>query len=94
MIRMSKLGVTDIHKPLGSFLFMGKTGVGKTQLAKVLSDVIFDDIKALIRVDMSELMENHSVSKLIGSPPGYIGYDEGGHLTEKIRRKPYKIHIQ
>jgi len=91
VIRMSKLGVTDIHKPLGSFLFMGKTGVGKTQLAKVLSDVIFDDIKALIRVDMSELMENHSVSKLIGSPPGYIGYDEGGHLTEKIRRKPYSV---
>ncbi len=91
MIRMSKLGVTDQDKPLGSFLFMGKTGVGKTELAKTIADALFDDEKTLIRIDMSELMEQHSVAKLIGSPPGYVGYDEGGHLTEKVRRRPYSV---
>ena len=91
VIRMSKMGVTDVNRPLGSFLFLGNTGVGKTELGKTLAEALFDDEKALVRVDMSELMEQHSVSKLIGSPPGYIGYDEGGHLTEKIRRSPYSV---
>ena len=91
VIRMSKLGVSDKDKPLGSFLFMGKTGVGKTELVKTISEALFDDEKALIRIDMSELMEQHSVAKLIGSPPGYVGYDEGGNLTEKVRRRPYSV---
>ena len=91
VIRMSKMGVTDVNRPLGSFLFLGNTGVGKTELGKTLAQALFDDEKALIRIDMSELMEQHSVSKLIGSPPGYVGYDEGGHLTEKIRRRPYAV---
>ena len=91
IIRMSKMGVTDVNRPLGSFLFLGNTGVGKTELGKTLAEALFDDEKALVRVDMSELMEQHSVSKLIGSPPGYIGYDEGGHLTEKIRRRPFSV---
>ena len=91
VIRMSKMGVTDVNRPLGSFLFLGNTGVGKTELGKTLAEALFDDEKALVRVDMSELMEQHSVSKLIGSPPGYIGYYEGGHLTEKIRRRPYSV---
>jgi len=91
VIRMSKMGITDINRPLGSFLFLGNTGVGKTELGKTLAQALFDDEKALIRIDMSELMEQHSVSKLIGSPPGYVGYDEGGHLTEKIRRRPYAV---
>ncbi len=91
VIRMSKMGLTDVDKPLGSFLFLGNTGVGKTELGKTLAEALFDDEKALVRVDMSELMEQHSVAKLIGSPPGYVGYDEGGHLTEKIRRRPYSV---
>jgi len=91
VIRMSKMGLTDVDKPIGSFLFLGNTGVGKTELGKTLAEALFDDEKALVRVDMSELMEQHSVAKLIGSPPGYIGYDEGGHLTEKIRRRPYAV---
>jgi len=91
VIRMSKIGLTDVDKPLGSFLFLGNTGVGKTELGKTLADALFDDEKALVRVDMSELMEQHSVAKLIGSPPGYVGYDEGGYLTEKIRRRPYSV---
>jgi ATP-dependent Clp protease ATP-binding subunit ClpB len=91
VIRMSKMGISDINRPLGSFLFLGNTGVGKTELGKTLAEALFDDEKALVRVDMSELMEQHSVSKLIGSPPGYVGYDEGGHLTEKIRRRPYSV---
>tara|TARA_Y100001970_G_C14244445_1_gene867073 strand:+ start:1281 stop:3344 length:2064 start_codon:yes stop_codon:yes gene_type:complete len=91
VIRMSKMGVVDPDRPLGSFLFMGNTGVGKTELAKTLAEAIFDDEKTLVRVDMSELMEEHSVSKLIGSPPGYVGFDDGGGLTEKIRRKPYSV---
>ena len=91
VIRMSKMGLADVDKPLGSFLFLGNTGVGKTELGKTLAEALFDDEKALVRVDMSELMEQHSVAKLIGSPPGYVGYDEGGYLTEKIRRRPYSV---
>lgn len=91
MIRMSKTGVIPQDRPLGSFLFLGSTGVGKTELAKSLAHAIFDDEKALVRIDMSEYMEAHSIAKLIGSPPGYVGYDEGGQLTEKIRRRPYSV---
>ena len=91
VIRMSKMCVTDKDRPLGSFLFFGNTGVGKTELAKSLTEVLFDDEKALVRVDMSEYMEPHSIAKLIGSPPGYVGYEEGGQLTEKIRRRPYTV---
>jgi ATP-dependent Clp protease ATP-binding subunit ClpB len=91
VIRMSKLGITDQARPLGSFLFMGNTGVGKTELAKALAEVLFDDERAMVRIDMSEYMEQHSVAKLIGSPPGYVGYEEGGQLTEKIRRRPYAV---
>ena len=90
-IRMSKLGLADETKPIGSFLFLGNTGVGKTELAKSLTKILFNDEKSLVRIDMSEYMEPHSIAKLIGSPPGYIGYDEGGQLTEKIRRRPYSI---
>jgi len=90
-IRMSKLGISDQNRPLGSFLFMGNTGVGKTELAKTLAEVLFDDERAMVRIDMSEFMEQHSIAKLIGSPPGYVGYDEGGQLTEKIRRRPYAV---
>tara|TARA_B100001250_G_scaffold407336_1_gene427907 strand:- start:296 stop:2389 length:2094 start_codon:yes stop_codon:yes gene_type:complete len=91
VIRISKLGFTDSEKPIGSFLFMGSSGTGKTELAKTIAESLFDNEKALIRIDMSELMEPHSVSKLIGSPPGYIGFENGGYLTEKIRRKPYSV---
>ena len=91
VIRMSRLGITDQDRPDGSFLFMGNTGVGKTELAKALAEVLFDDERALVRIDMSEYMEQHAVAKLIGSPPGYVGYDEGGQLTEKIRRRPYAV---
>ena len=91
VIRMSKMGVSDEHRPIGSFLFMGNTGVGKTELAKSLAESLFDDERALVRIDMSEFTEQHSISKLIGSPPGYVGYDEGGQLTEKIRRRPYSV---
>ncbi len=91
VIRMSKLGITDQRRPLGSFLFMGNTGVGKTELGKTLAEALFDNENAIVRIDMSEYLEQHSVSKLIGSPPGYIGYDEGGQLTEKIRRRPYSV---
>ena len=91
VIRISKLGLANGERPLGSFLFLGGTGVGKTELAKTLSEALFDDEQALVRIDMSELMEPHSVAKLIGAPPGYVGYDEGGNLTEKIRRRPYSV---
>ncbi len=91
VIRMSKLGITDRDRPLGSFLFMGNTGVGKTELGKTLAEALFDNENAIVRIDMSEYMEQHSIAKLIGSPPGYIGYDEGGQLTEKIRRRPYSV---
>jgi ATP-dependent Clp protease ATP-binding subunit ClpB len=90
-IRRSRAGLSDLKKPIGSFLFMGTTGVGKTELAKSLADFLFDDETALTTIDMSEYQEKHSVSRLIGSPPGYVGYDEGGQLTEAIRRKPYSV---
>ena len=90
-IRRGRMGLGDPHRPIGSFIFIGPTGVGKTELSKVLAETMFGDRNAMIRVDMSEYMEKHSVSKLIGSPPGYVGYDEGGQLTEKIRRRPYSV---
>ncbi|MDR2902905.1 MAG: ATP-dependent Clp protease ATP-binding subunit, partial [Clostridiales bacterium] len=90
-IRRGRVGLKDPKRPTGSFLFLGPTGVGKTELCRALSDVLFGNEEAMIRVDMSEYMEKHSVSKLIGSPPGYVGYDEGGQLSEKIRRKPYSV---
>ncbi len=90
-IRRGRVGLKDPKRPIGSFLFLGPTGVGKTELTKALAEALFGDENSLIRVDMSEYMEKHSVSKLIGSPPGYVGYDEGGQLSEKIRRKPYSV---
>ena len=90
-IRRGRLGLKDPKRPAGSFIFLGTTGVGKTELARAMAEVIFGDENALIRVDMSEYMEKHDVSKLIGSPPGYVGYEEGGQLTEKVRRKPYSV---
>lgn len=90
-LRRSRAGISEDKKPIGSFIFMGPTGVGKTELAKALAEFMFNDDKSLIRLDMSEYMEKHSVSKMIGSPPGYIGYDEGGQLTERIRRHPYAV---
>lgn len=90
-IRRSRSGLNDAERPIGSFLFMGTTGVGKTELTKVLAEHLFNDRNAMIRLDMSEFQEKHAVSRLIGSPPGYIGYDEGGQLTEAVRRKPYSI---
>ncbi len=90
-IRRGRVGLKDPNRPIGSFLFLGPTGVGKTELSKALAEALFGDENAMIRIDMSEYMEGHSVSKLIGSPPGYVGFDEGGQLTEKIRRKPYSV---
>ncbi len=90
-IRRGRMGLKDPRRPVGSFIFMGPTGIGKTELAKALAEVMFGDASAMIRLDMSEYMEKHSVSKLIGSPPGYVGFEEGGQLTEKIRRKPYSV---
>ncbi|HPQ52113.1 MAG TPA: ATP-dependent Clp protease ATP-binding subunit [Spirochaetota bacterium] len=90
-IRRSRTGLKSANRPIGSFIFLGPTGVGKTELAKALAEFMFDDDTALIRLDMSEYMEKHSVSRIIGSPPGYIGYDEGGQLTEKVKRKPYSV---
>ena len=90
-IRRGRVGLKDPKRPIGSFLFLGPTGVGKTELCKALAEAVFGDEEAMIRVDMSEFMEKHTVSKLIGSPPGYVGYDEGGQLTEKVRRKPYSV---
>jgi len=90
-LRRSRAGINEEKKPIGSFLFVGPTGVGKTELAKALAEFMFDDEKALIRLDMSEFMEKHSVAKLIGSPPGYVGHDDGGQLTDKVRRHPYSV---
>ncbi len=90
-IRRSRVGLADGKRPIGSFLFMGQTGVGKTELCKAIAEAMFDDENNIIRIDMSEFMESHSVSKLIGSPPGYVGYDEGGQLTEQVRRHPYSV---
>jgi ATP-dependent Clp protease ATP-binding subunit ClpC len=90
-IRRSRLGVKDLKRPIGSFIFLGPTGVGKTELAKALAEFLFEDEDAIIRVDMSEYMEKHTVSRLVGAPPGYVGYEEGGQLTERVRRKPYSV---
>ena len=90
-IRRSRAGLSDPNRPAGSFLFLGPTGVGKTELAKALAEVVFGDEDAMIRIDMSEYMERHAVSRLIGAPPGYVGYDEGGQLTERVRRRPYSV---
>jgi ATP-dependent Clp protease ATP-binding subunit ClpC len=90
-IRRSRLGVKDLKRPIGSFIFLGPTGVGKTELAKALAEFLFEDEEAIIRVDMSEYMEKHTVSRLVGAPPGYVGYEEGGQLTERVRRKPYSV---
>ncbi len=90
-IRRARAGLQDENRPLGSFLFLGPTGVGKTELSKALAEFLFDDESAMVRIDMSEYMEKHSVSRLIGAPPGYVGYDEGGQLTETVRRKPYSV---
>jgi ATP-dependent Clp protease ATP-binding subunit ClpB len=91
VIRRSKAGLHSPDRPIGSFMFLGPTGVGKTELAKTLSEFIFNSEKAMIRLDMSEYMEKHSVAKLIGAPPGYVGYEEGGQLTEAVKRRPYSL---
>jgi ATP-dependent Clp protease ATP-binding subunit ClpB len=90
-IKRSRAGLSDPDKPTGSFLFLGPTGVGKTELCKSLANFLFDTEDAMIRIDMSEFMEKHSVSRLVGAPPGYVGYEEGGYLTEAVRRKPYSV---
>ncbi|MCS5060852.1 AAA family ATPase, partial [Staphylococcus aureus] len=90
-VRRSRAGISDPNRPTGSFLFLGPTGVGKTELAKSLAEFLFDDETALVRIDMSEYMEKHSVSRLVGAPPGYVGYEEGGQLTEAVRRRPYSV---
>jgi ATP-dependent Clp protease ATP-binding subunit ClpB len=90
-VRRSRAGLQDMKKPVGTFLFLGTTGVGKTELAKALAEYLFDDENAMTRIDMSEYQERHSVSRLVGAPPGYVGYDEGGQLTEAVRRKPYSV---
>ncbi len=90
-IRRSRSGLSDPNRPIGSFLFLGPTGVGKTELARALAEFVFDDERAMVRIDMSEYMEKHSVARLVGAPPGYVGYDEGGQLTEAVRRRPYSV---
>jgi len=90
-IRRARAGLQDPNRPIGSFLFLGPTGVGKTELTKALAEFLFDSEQHLIRIDMSEFQERHSVARLIGAPPGYVGYDEGGYLTEAVRRKPYSV---
>jgi len=90
-VRRSRAGIADPDRPTGSFLFLGPTGVGKTELAKALAEFLFDDERAMIRIDMSEYSEKHSVARLVGAPPGYVGYEEGGQLTEAVRRRPYSL---
>jgi len=90
-VRRARTGLQDQHRPVGSFLFLGPTGVGKTELTKALAAFLFDDEQAMVRIDMSEYMEKHAVARLIGAPPGYVGYDEGGALTEAVRRRPYQV---
>ena len=90
-VRRSRSGLQDPDRPIGSFIFLGPTGVGKTELCKALAEQLFDDEHAMVRIDMSEFMERHSVSRLIGAPPGYVGYEEGGKLTEAVRRRPYSV---
>ncbi|MEI7553630.1 MAG: AAA family ATPase, partial [Verrucomicrobiota bacterium] len=89
--RRSRAGLSDPNRPNGSFLFLGPTGVGKTELSKALAEFLFDTEEAIVRIDMSEFMEKHSVARMIGAPPGYVGYEEGGHLTEAVRRRPYSV---
>jgi ATP-dependent Clp protease ATP-binding subunit ClpB len=89
-VRRSRAGLSDPHRPVGSFMFLGPTGVGKTELARALAEFLFDDERSMVRIDMSEYMEKHSVSRLIGAPPGYVGYEEGGQLTEVVRRRPIR----
>jgi ATP-dependent Clp protease ATP-binding subunit ClpB len=90
-LRRSRAGLQDPNRPIGTFLFLGPTGVGKTELARALAEFMFDSPEAMVRIDMSEYMEKHSVSRLVGAPPGYVGYDEGGQLTEAVRRRPYAV---
>ncbi len=90
-VRRSRSGLSDPNRPIGTFLFLGPTGVGKTELSKALAHFLFNDVNAMVRIDMSEFMEPHSVARLIGAPPGYVGYEEGGRLTEAVRRKPYSV---
>src|SRR5204862_3407532 len=90
-IRRARAGLQDPNRPLGSFMFLGPTGVGKTELARALAEFLFDDDQAMVRIDMSEYQEKHTVSRMIGAPPGYIGYDEAGQLTEAVRRRPYSV---
>ncbi len=90
-VRRARSGLSDPNRPIGSFLFLGPTGVGKTELARALAEFLFDDERAMIRIDMSEYLEKHTVARLIGAPPGYVGYDEGGQLTEAVRRRPYSV---
>ena len=90
-IRRARAGLQDAKRPMGSFIFLGPTGVGKTELARALAEFLFDDERAMVRIDMSEYMEKHSVARLIGAPPGYVGYEEGGYLTEAVRRRPYAV---
>jgi ATP-dependent Clp protease ATP-binding subunit ClpB len=90
-VRRARAGLQDVNRPIGSFIFLGPTGVGKTELARALAEFLFDDEQAMVRIDMSEFMEKHSVARLIGAPPGYVGYEEGGYLTESVRRRPYSV---
>jgi ATP-dependent Clp protease ATP-binding subunit ClpB len=90
-VRRARAGIQDPNRPIGSFIFMGPTGVGKTELARALAEFLFDDEQAMVRIDMSEYQERHTVSRLIGAPPGYVGYEEGGQLTEAVRRRPYSV---
>ena len=90
-VRRARAGLQDPNRPIGSFMFLGPTGVGKTELTKALASFLFDDETAMVRIDMSEYMEKHSVARLIGAPPGYVGYEEGGALTEAVRRRPYQV---
>ena len=90
-VRRARAGMKDPRRPIGSFLFLGPTGVGKTELARALAEFLFDDENAMVRLDMSEYQEKHTVSRMIGAPPGYVGHDEGGQLTEAVRRRPYSV---
>ena len=90
-VRRARAGLQDPDRPIGSFIFLGPTGVGKTETARALAEFLFDDERAMIRIDMSEFMEKHSVARLVGAPPGYVGYEEGGYLTEAVRRRPYSV---
>ncbi len=90
-VRRARAGLQDPHRPIGSFMFLGPTGVGKTELTRALAEFLFDDDQAMVRIDMSEYMEKHAIARLIGAPPGYVGYEEGGALTEAVRRRPYQV---